>query len=268
VAAPSLAEVVDILREIAPIELAAEWDNVGLLVRPFAAGRKVARALLCVDMSVAVVAEARAAKADLVVSYHPPIFHGFKKLHADGGVQEAVLAAAAAGLAVYSPHTALDAVPAGMGDWLAAAAGPVTACDPIQPDAADPRAGMGRRARLGAPAPLSALLPLIARHLGLRHLRVAGDRAALRGALWCCPGAGGELMKGAGQGDLVLTGELGHHEVLRLTDRGAAVVLTEHSNCERGFLPSYAAQIAAALPGVDVQISALDVDPLEVWSAG
>jgi dinuclear metal center YbgI/SA1388 family protein len=259
------AAVVAALDALAPLRLAAPWDNVGLLV---AGDRPVRRLGLCVDLRPAVLDAFIADDVDLVVAYHPPIFAALKRVAGQGTPERTLARALRAGLSIYSPHTALDAVPGGMGDWLAAAAGPVTACDPIQPDAADPRAGMGRRARLGAPAPLSVLLPQIAGHLGLRHLRVAGDRSALRGALWCCPGAGGELMKGAGQGDLVLTGELGHHEVLRLTDRGAAVVLTEHSNCERGFLPSYAAQIAAALPGVDVQISALDVDPLEVWSAG
>jgi putative NIF3 family GTP cyclohydrolase 1 type 2 len=172
VAAPSLAEVVDILREIAPIELAAEWDNVGLLVRPFAPARKVGRALLCVDMSVAVVAEARAAKADLVVSYHPPIFHGFKKLHADGGVQEAVLAAAAAGLAVYSPHTALDAAPSGLCDWLVEqllAGAPPKELRPCGDGE------FGRLAVLAKPLPMATLLDAdftflnedLARHYGI-----------------------------------------------------------------------------------------------------
>jgi dinuclear metal center YbgI/SA1388 family protein len=253
------------LDALAPLRLAAPWDNVGLLV----AGDRVVRRLgLCVDLRPAVLDAFIADDVDLVVAYHPPIFAALKRVAGQGTPERTLARALRAGLSIYSPHTALDAVPGGMGDWLAAAAGPPTACDPIQPDAADPRAGMGRRARLGAPAPLRDLLPRIAGHLGLRHLRVAGDPAAPRASLWCCPGAGGDLMKGAGAGDVVLTGELGHHEVLRLTDRGAAVVLTEHSNCERGFLPRYAAQLRAALPGVEVQISALDVDPLEVWTAG
>ena len=69
-AAPSLAEVVDILREIAPIELAAEWDNVGLLVRPFAPARKVGRALLCVDMTVGVVTVANDGSLALTKLFH------------------------------------------------------------------------------------------------------------------------------------------------------------------------------------------------------
>lgn len=259
------AAAIAALDALAPLRLAAPWDNVGLLV---AGDRPVRRIGLCVDLRPAVLDAFIDSKADLIVAYHPPIFAAIKRVVGQGTPERTLARALRVGLSIYSPHTALDAVHGGMGDWLAAAAGPVAVVAPIQPDAADPRAGLGRRAQLCAPAPLHALLPPIAAHLGLRHLRVAGDRAALRSALWCCPGAGGDLMKGAGAGDLVLTGELGHHEVLRLTDRGAAVVLTEHSNCERGFLPRYADQLRAALPGVDVQISALDVDPLDVWSAG
>ena len=107
-ATPSFAEVIDILHEIAPLELAADWDNVGLVLQPHQKPGKVARVLLTIDLSPAVVAEAKSMRAELVVSYHPPIFQPLKRLAADGGTQEALLAAAAAGIAVYSPHTALE----------------------------------------------------------------------------------------------------------------------------------------------------------------
>jgi len=74
VGSPSLAEVADILREIAPLELAAEWDNVGMLLQPKARPGRVARALLTIDLTDAVAAEAVKARADLVVCYHTPIF--------------------------------------------------------------------------------------------------------------------------------------------------------------------------------------------------
>ena len=109
---PSLALVLDLLKDIAPLELAADWDNVGLLLEPSRRAPPIARVLLTIDLTEAVVAEAARMRADLVVAYHPPIFHGMKQLRASDARQRAVLAALAAGLFVYSPHTALDAAPA------------------------------------------------------------------------------------------------------------------------------------------------------------
>lgn len=114
---PTRDEVLDVLQEIAPLELAAEWDNVGLVVAARRSG-PVARVLLTIDLTEAVVAEAAAMRADLVVAYHPPIFRGIKKLDESDPKQRAALLAFSHGIDVYSPHTALDAAPGGVADWL------------------------------------------------------------------------------------------------------------------------------------------------------
>jgi len=74
--------------------------------------------MLCIDLTPAVLDEAIASKCQLIVAYHPPIFHPLKRL-ADRDWKEQMLAKAVRkGIAVYSPHTALDAVRQGMNDWL------------------------------------------------------------------------------------------------------------------------------------------------------
>jgi putative NIF3 family GTP cyclohydrolase 1 type 2 len=55
-----------------------------------------------------------------------------------------------------------------------------------------------------------------------------------------------------------------HHDVLRWVGAGAAVVLTDHTNTERGFLPVLASRLRASLPGVEVHLSEVDADPLSV----
>jgi dinuclear metal center YbgI/SA1388 family protein len=263
VAAPSLAEVVDILREIAPIELAAEWDNVGLLVRPFAPARKVGRALLCVDMTVAVVAEAKAKKADLVVSYHPPIFQGLKKLHADGGVQEAVLAAAAAGLAVYSPHTALDAAPSGLCDWLVEQLLAGQAPKEVRPCG---EGEFGRVAVLAKPLPLATLLQRCKQRFGVRTLQLAkpaGAGSRVR-SFAVAAGAGGSVLRGA-DADLLVTGEMSHHDALAAVAAGRCVALAGHSNTERCYLPTLQKRLRAEFGrALDVQVAKADRDPFAV----
>ena len=102
--------------------------------------------LLTIDLTKAVADEAIERKDCIVVSYHPIIFRGFKSLTLADSQQQSLLRLALEGISVYSPHTAVDAAPGGLGDWLAdivtgTLPGPEpethTANDEIQPPALD-----------------------------------------------------------------------------------------------------------------------------------
>lgn len=106
------------LDAIAPPAMAQSWDNVGLLVGD--RGRPCGRVLLCIDLTESVLAEAIAGSYEMIVAYHPPIFRPVKRLLADSGEMDGLVhRAITAGIAVYSPHTALDAAPGGTNDILA-----------------------------------------------------------------------------------------------------------------------------------------------------
>ncbi len=258
----TLKDLVAALQHIAPLELAADWDNVGLLVEPAPRPVEIGTVLLTIDLTEAVLAEAGFIGAGLVVAYHPPIFGGLKRLTRRSAGERVVLDAVRAGIAVYAPHTALDAAPDGMNDWLAAAVGP-GARRPIEPAAA-PGAGMGRFVDLDAPAPLAEVIARVKAHLGMTHVRVAAPEPArtVRTAA-VCAGAGGAVFEAVRDVDLLLTGEMRHHDVLARVARGTAVILCDHTNTERGYLPSLAARLAAST-GVTVHVSKVDRDPLAV----
>jgi len=262
-AAPSLAEVVDILHEIAPLELAAEWDNVGLLLQPKPRPGKVARALLTIDFTMAVAAEAVAAHADLVVSYHPPIFQGLRRLHADGGTMGALLRAAAAGIAVHSPHTALDAAPNGIADWLVECVLGGEVPTELRPCG---EGEFGRIVTLAKPMPFRTLLQRCRRRFGGRTLQVArpaGAPSRLR-TIAVAAGAGGSVLRDA-KADVLVTGEMSHHDALAAVAAGRAVVLAGHSNSERGFLRVLQRRLREAFDGdLDVRLAKADRDPFVV----
>ena len=117
-----VGDVEKVLNELAPPSLAQSWDNVGLL----AGDRKSVckKVLLCIDLTPAVLDEAIAGRCEFVFAYHPPIFRPIGRLVADAeGTESIVHRAIAAGVAVYSSHTALDAAPGGTNDVLAALCG-------------------------------------------------------------------------------------------------------------------------------------------------
>lgn len=111
-----LATILAALEAIAPLSLAESWDNVGLIVGDRSA--PATRAMLCIDYTPAVRDEARDARCDLIVAYHPPIFDPIKRVTADG-TTGLIHDAIRRGVAIYSPHTALDVAPGGTNDVLA-----------------------------------------------------------------------------------------------------------------------------------------------------
>lgn len=111
-----LNDVLTVFRRVASEMLAEDWDQVGIHLA--GNGKPIKKALMCIDLTPAVLDEAIQQKCQLIVAYHPPIFHPLKRL-ADRDWKEKMLAKAVRkGIAVYSPHTALDAVRPGMNDWL------------------------------------------------------------------------------------------------------------------------------------------------------
>jgi len=151
-----------------------------------------------------------------------------------------------------------------------------------------------------AAAPLSAVVAAVKAHLRLRHVQVAlpaglladtrlGADAVLRAAegvpvtsFAVCAGSGASVLAGV-KASVYITGEMSHHEVLAAAAEGTAVILTNHSNCERGYLSVLADKLSAvwhatasassssgggggdsALPPLEVVISAIDADPLVV----
>jgi dinuclear metal center YbgI/SA1388 family protein len=115
-----LRDLLTVLEEIAPTRHAESWDNVGLLVGD--PGQSVAKAMLTIDYTPEVACEAAGERADVVIAYHPPIFDALKRVVA-GGPSGAVFDAIRRGVALYSPHTALDVADGGTNDMLADAIG-------------------------------------------------------------------------------------------------------------------------------------------------
>ncbi len=104
------------IEEIVPLRLAQKWDNVGLLIGD--PQQNVKNILLTIDVTGDVVTEAKRLKTNLIVSYHPVIWDGLKKITADDQ-NSIVYDLVRCEIAVFSIHTALDSVVGGVNDGLA-----------------------------------------------------------------------------------------------------------------------------------------------------
>lgn len=270
--------VVDTLQSMFPLELAEGWDNVGVLIDSVATEGDGCKVFLTNDLTELVLDEAIAVGATFVVTYHPTPFSKVKKLSFANVPDRIMLKAIRAGLCVYSPHTACDNAVGGVNDWLIQGLGMPGTIVPVTPIATHAGAGQGRSLTLEAPTTLAAVVAATKAHVGLTHLRVAvafkhraaGETvaqqmdAAVVESVACQAGSGAHTLQGCGA-DVYLSGEMSHHEMLAANAAGASVILTEHSNSERGFLSGWLkGKLEAAVPGVEVIVSTVDVDPVAI----
>ena len=107
-----IQEITKLIEEIAPLTYAEAFDNVGLLVgNP---DEKVTGVLVTLDTLEAVIDEAIAKNCNLIISFHPIIFSGLKKLTGKNYVERVVIKAIQHKIAIYATHTALDNSKAGV----------------------------------------------------------------------------------------------------------------------------------------------------------
>ncbi|XP_062592981.1 NIF3-like protein 1 [Saccostrea cucullata] len=112
-----LKSVIRKLKQFADPGLAESWDNVGLLVEP-TPPHEVKKVMLTNDLTEMVFQEAKAWKANLIISYHPPIFVPMKKLEQRNWKDRIITGCIENRIAIYSPHTSYDALAGGVNDWL------------------------------------------------------------------------------------------------------------------------------------------------------
>ncbi|PTX42103.1 dinuclear metal center YbgI/SA1388 family protein [Christiangramia gaetbulicola] len=111
-----IQEVIDLIEDFAPLNYAEDFDNVGLLVGD--SKTEVSGALITLDTLEATVEEAIAKNCNLIISFHPIIFSGLKKLTGKDYVQRTVLKAIKNDIAIYAIHTALDNQHKGVNDMI------------------------------------------------------------------------------------------------------------------------------------------------------
>ncbi|MCI2230144.1 Nif3-like dinuclear metal center hexameric protein [Polaribacter sp. MSW13] len=102
----TIKDITNYIEELAPLSYAEDFDNVGLLVGNYNAN--VSGVLVTLDTLEETVEEAIAKNCNLIVSFHPIIFSGLKKLNGNSYVERAVLKAIKNDIAIYATHTALD----------------------------------------------------------------------------------------------------------------------------------------------------------------
>ena len=110
-------DIIDAVERFAPLSIQEGWDNSGLCIG--SPEDEVHGVLLGFDCTPELIDEAVARGCDLVVTHHPLIFRGLKRIRGGEPVADAVIKAVRAGVAVYAAHTTADKVIAGVSGAMA-----------------------------------------------------------------------------------------------------------------------------------------------------
>ena len=135
----TIAEVTRLIEEMAPLALQESWDNCGLQVGD--ANAQATGALLCLDVTEAILDEAIAKQLNLIITHHPLIFKGLKSLTGSTHIERIVMRAIKNDIAIYSAHTNMDSAWGGVSHMIAAKMGLIDV-EVLCPQA-NPQAGLG-----------------------------------------------------------------------------------------------------------------------------
>jgi dinuclear metal center YbgI/SA1388 family protein len=267
---PTLADVVRVLEDLYPPTTAQSWDRVGLVSGDLA--QPVRRIHFAVDPTLAVVEEARALGADLLVTHHPLLLRGIHSVATSGAKGATVTALVVNDLALYVAHTNADVASPGVNDALAQACG----LTDVEPLAVVEGQALGRVGRLPAPASLAEFTASLYAALppSPGGLRVAGPAGARVERVAVMGGAGDDLFDHvrASGADVYVTADLRHHPVLEAREEAFGgppyIIDAGHWATESLWLEGAAERVRAAVAAggdealkVETHISTLRTDP-------
>ena len=201
-------DVTKVIEEFAPLSIQEKWDNSGLCVGSPEAS--VSSVLFGLDCTPELVDEAIACGADMIVTHHPLIFSGLKKISPDDMVGEAVFKAIKAGISIYAAHTNADKVIAGVSGAMAAKLG-LKNVEILSEDGEG--TGLGVVGELSEPMTAQQMVEMVKERFALKTVKASKPVEGEITKVAMCGGSGGSLIsaaKAAGA-QLYISGDISYH---------------------------------------------------------
>ena len=243
----TVAELVELLEEMAPPSLAEKWDNMDLMQGRRA--KDVHKIMLALDMTRETVEQAIEYRADMLITHHPAIFKRLPQITDGNWQQELLLQLAEHGIAVYSAHTNLDCVSNGVNDAL------VKRLGIVDEDILDNSNGLGRIGYVKE-CSLEAFAKHVKQALHADYVAVGdGGRRVQRVAL--CGGAGSDLIEEAlrQNADTLVTGDVKYHGAQRAVFGGLSIIDAGHQCTEWPVLEDLADRLSLRFAEKDWNIT-------------
>ena len=259
---PTINQLSTFLESFAPLRLAEDWDNVGLLVGDRQSDAK--KIMTCLTITPASAAEAIEREADIIVSHHPLPFRPLKRVTTDTIPGKLLFDLIRHNVAIYSSHTAFDSAATGINQQLAQSLSMAEVQPLIVAEGDDEGVGSGRFGTLPEDLTVQDVADRLKLFLSIDRIRCVGKvtHAASKAAIAC--GSGGTFLLAARRVgcDMLVTGEATFHTCLEAEAAGLSLLLVGHFASERFACEKLAEEIAGQFTDATVWASEREADPL------
>ena len=201
-------DIIKVIEDFAPLSVQEGWDNSGLCVG--SPDDEVTGVLLALDCTPELVDEAVACGADMIVTHHPLIFSGLKKITGEDLVSAAVIKAIKAGVAIYAAHTNADKVLEGVSGAMAARLG----LENVEILDRSPEGyGLGAVGDLPAAMTSEQAIAFVKERFSLKTVRCSRPVEGMISRIAVCGGSGGSLISAARASGarLYISGDISYH---------------------------------------------------------
>ena len=257
-----IKEIVSALERFAPLPLQDGFDNAGLQIGLTDA--EATGALLCLDVTEAVLDEAIALGYNLVISHHPLIFKGYKSITGKDYVERCIMKAIKNDLVIYAAHTNLDNAQGGVNFKIAEKIGLKNVRILEVKENAMQQAGAGVIGELEVPETELEFLKRIKKtfEVGcLKHNKLTGREIQ---TVALCGGAGAFLIPIAirNRADVFITGEIKYHDYF---GHDTDILLAEigHYESEQYTKEIFYTIIRELFPDLEVQQTKVNTNPIK-----
>ncbi len=250
----NLREVIHELEQLSPPSFAEEWDNSGLMC-----GRdqkEIGKILLSVDATDEVVEEAVLGGADLLLTHHPLIFPSIRHITEEDIIGRRLLKLIGADVACYAMHTNFDVM--GMADEAADRLGlldrevlMVTFEDTLSKE------GIGRVGNLDQLISLKDCVDMVKEAFFLENVRLFGDPERKVQRVAISPGSGKKMSQYAiaAGAEVLITGDIDHHEGIDAVAAGLSVIDAGHYGIEKIFVSYMRDFLRKKMPFMEVELA-------------
>jgi dinuclear metal center YbgI/SA1388 family protein len=231
---PQIRELLQILDSFAPVALAENWDNVGLLVG--SPDNSVSSVLIALDPTTTLIDEAISLSADTIITHHPVIFKPLSAIDTSNPAGRLLQKALGHNINIIGAHTNLDSAVDGVNDILGNGLG-LANLVPLVPAENDPdkATGLGRIGSYSKPVSRKDFLTRLFHLLDVESLNIAGTLPDNITTVAVCGGSGSDFAALAHQrgADVYLSAEIKHSTAIWAREAGFAIIDGSHYATEK-----------------------------------
>lgn len=241
------------LEKLSPLKYAYHWDNSGMQV--FQDNREITKILIALDATDEVIEEAIKVKAELLIVHHPLMMEGMKQISTNHFIGSKIIKLIQNNITCYAMHTNFDVM--GMAD---AAAEMINLKNKqilsISYQDGETQQGCGRCGTLSSKMTVTECSKYIKETFQIDSIRVYGNPNRTIEKVAIVPGSGGSMIADALKAnvDIMITGDIKHHEGLDANEQGLTIIDAGHFGLEKLFITYINNYLKKEFPQVEIHI--------------